>query len=244
MSTDNFLFKKFSVSHSRSTMKVGTDSVLLGSIVGQSFLCEQYNINHILDIGTGCGVLSLIMAQYFSNAIIDAIDIDEMSVDEAKNNFLNSPWHNRLTVENIALQQFTKHNKYYDLIISNPPYFENSLKSLSVTRSNARHTDTLPLEELASCVIDLLTEEGVFSCIFPEQTGERFKLIASVKGLYCIKENKIFSSPLTDSPIRIIYCLSKKYAIKHSYIHYLYDSDGMYSGWYHEVTKGLVKGKE
>lgn len=115
--TDTFYFKQFKVEDGQSTMKVGTDAVLLGAAAGVE------NVEEILEIGTGCGVISLILAQR-SNARIDAIDIDGDSVKQAEVNVMNSPWNDRITIIHRSLQQFTRQTeRRYDLIISNPPFF-------------------------------------------------------------------------------------------------------------------------
>ena len=116
---NNFRFKQFNISHAGASMKVGTDAILLGSWTDVS------NTNKILDIGTGCGIIALMLAQR-SQAIIDAIDIDKSSIDEAAINFDNSPWKGRLRSIHSSVQDFSKKtNTKYDLIVSNPPYVDS-----------------------------------------------------------------------------------------------------------------------
>ena len=148
-----FRFKKFTVYHDRCAMKVGTDGVLLGAWVNVSG-------DNILDIGTGTGLISLMMAQRNEKAVIDAIDIDSDAVSQAKDNIGNSPFSNRINSWNASLQEFSsKVEKRYDVIVSNPPFFVQSLKSPNKERSVARHTDSLPVADLikgGGCLLSIL----------------------------------------------------------------------------------------
>src|SRR5512133_2382473 len=138
--TGTFYFKQFKVEDGRSTMKVGTDAVLLAAIV------EIEGAGKILEIGTGSGVIALILAQR-SGARIDAIEIDRDSVSQAEENALNSPWKDRIDIIHSSLQEFaTQSSNNYDLIITNPPYFSNSLKSSDKKRNISRHNDSLNFE--------------------------------------------------------------------------------------------------
>lgn len=199
-----FRFQQFEVSHSKSTMQVGTDAVALGGYL-LKLIENKESISKVLDIGTGCGVVALIAAQKFPNAEITAIDIDENSVMEASTNFENSRWHDRLKAEHISLQEFTKeYESNFDLIISNPPYFENSLKSGNQFKNIARHNDNLPFNVLALCVEKLLDADGKFVCILPTVEANRFIQIASVEGLFCNHTVEMFSKSSDMEPKRKI----------------------------------------
>ena len=139
-----FQFKKFSVKQDNSSMKVGTDAVLLGCWTQLRQIDKQ-----LLEVGTGCGVISLIIAQRYNFVNIDAIDIDKASILDAKDNFNYSPWNNRLSAINDSLQTYNP-DKQYDIIVSNPPYFNNSLQCPNNQRSVARHTNTLSYNDLLS----------------------------------------------------------------------------------------------
>jgi tRNA1Val (adenine37-N6)-methyltransferase len=152
-----FRFKQFSVDDSKCAMKVGTDAVLLGAWADVT--CAET----ILDIGTGCGLIALMAAQR-SNAHITAIDIDESTTLQSKENFLSSPWHDRL--EAIHIEQFQP-DYLFDLIICNPPFFKNALKTPFHERNLARHNDSLSFESLVSHVNILLSENGKFFFILP-----------------------------------------------------------------------------
>jgi len=172
--TDNrpFHFKKFSLLHHQSTMKVGTDAMLLGSWVDIS------TSKQILDIGTGCGIIALLLAQR-SNASIDAVEIDELSAKEARLNFEISPWNDRLKCYHTDVKRFTEIiGKKYDLIITNPPFFTSGFKTKTARRNLARHTDTLDFESLIRIAGFLLTEEGVFALVLPYTEGMQFIEIA------------------------------------------------------------------
>ena len=162
-----FCFKQFAVEQDDVAMKVGTDGVLLGAWAD----CE--GAKNILDIGTGTGVIALQMAQRNNHAQIRAVEIDEIATRRARANFDNSPWAERLDVECCAVQAFNPH-KEFDLIISNPPYFVDSLLPPDAKRSTARHTHDLTFEELDNAVGRLLAEEGKFALILPISEFEKY----------------------------------------------------------------------
>ena len=182
-----FRFKQFIVEDSNCPMKVGTDSVLLGA------WARLENCSRILDIGTGCGLLALMAAQR-SEAQITGIDIDLSAIGAAAENFVSSPWSGRLTALQTSLQDYamddTLHS--FDHIISNPPYFINSLKAPELQRSNARHTDLLPFELLASAPAKLLSPDGRLSLVLPVNESEIFTGIAEQNGLHLAGMLQIF----------------------------------------------------
>ena len=163
----NFTFKQFAVEQDDVAMKVGTDGVLLGAWAD----CE--GAKNILDIGTGTGVIALQMAQRNPEAQIRAVEIDEVAAKRARANFDLSPWAERLTVEQSAVQEFEPSEKF-DLIVSNPPYFVDSLLPPDAKRSTARHTHDLTFEELDSAVARLLSESGKFALILPITEFEKY----------------------------------------------------------------------
>ncbi len=162
-----FRFKQFAVEQDDVAMKVGTDGVLLGAWVE----CES--AKRILDIGTGTGVIALQMAQRNPTAQVQAVEIDETAARRARANFDNSPWAERLQVAQTAVQEFSPTEKY-DLIISNPPYFIDSLLPPDAKRSTARHTHDLTFEELDNAVCRLLSESGKFALILPVTEFEKY----------------------------------------------------------------------
>lgn len=185
MANESFCFKQFSVKHDKCAMKVGTDAVLLGA------WALTDNSEKILDIGTGTGVIALMLAQKCT-ATIDAIDIDESACNQAKENIHNSKWENRISVHHTSLQKFSENNPVkYDLIISNPPYFIDSSKANDVERTNARHADMLPHEELLNGVLKLISDKGKFHVILPLKEGELLRDMAEEKKLYLSKLTRV-----------------------------------------------------
>jgi len=192
-----FRFKQFSVSDDKSAMKVGTDAVLLGV---STDICKA---GTILDVGTGCGVIALILAQR-SDVKIEAIDIDKSSIEDAMDNFNKSPWSGRLKAFHTSLQDYANESKFaYDLIVSNPPFFENSLESPDVKKKLSKHSDTLSHSELITSVARLLSPNGKFEVILPFTEREKFVNLALIENLFCSREILI-SPKMGKNPNRII----------------------------------------
>jgi tRNA1Val (adenine37-N6)-methyltransferase len=173
-----FHFKNFTILQDKCAMKVGTDGVLLGAWVNIN------NASHILDIGTGTGLIALMLAQK-SNAKIDAIDIDESAFLQAEINVNASPWANRIRVVHASLQEF-RPVLNFDLIVSNPPYFIDSFAPTNEARNRARQASaSLSYDELLQGIIRLLTNTGRFCMILPSKEGEIFRDKAAQNGLFC-----------------------------------------------------------
>jgi tRNA1Val (adenine37-N6)-methyltransferase len=172
--SDIFRFKQFSVNQSGCAMKVNTDGVLLGA------LATVHQPTTILDIGSGTGVIALMLAQRFGNSHIDAVEIDRAAAETAKSNFNYSPFANRLTLHSSSFEQFfTDHpDKRYDLIVSNPPFYINSLESPGAGKTLAKHADQYFFERLVRGVEDALTEDGLFWLILPPDTAGIVKNLA------------------------------------------------------------------
>ncbi|MCB2197600.1 MAG: methyltransferase [Bacteroidetes bacterium] len=197
MSNNYFKFKQFTIYQNRCAMKVGTDGVLLGAWTD----CEK--AEKVLDIGTGTGLIALMIAQR-SNAMIDAIEIDRQATEQAVENVNKSPWAERVNVANKSFQDFVKlENDPYDLIVSNPPYFQNSMFAPDSKRTDARHNSNLKLEDLISGAKKLLSEQGTLSIILPYLEGNMFILKASEAGFYCVRQTKILPKPGRD-PKRLL----------------------------------------
>ncbi|NQU32696.1 MAG: methyltransferase [Bacteroidetes bacterium] len=191
-----FHFKQFSLFHHKSTMKVGTDSILLGS------WCNVKNSNKILDIGTGCGIIALLLASR-TNAIIDAVELDKNSAFEAATNFKNSKFGNRLNIINCDFMDYVNTSTHsYELIISNPPFFSNDLNSPTLSRNSARHIANLNHNNLCIGVKKLLVSEGRFYLVLPCEIANEFIVTAQNHGLYLHKKQLVY--PKTGSaPNRI-----------------------------------------
>lgn len=178
MAADSFVFKEFEVVQSNCAMKVGTDAVLLGAWFNVS------QAGNVLDIGTGTGILAIMAAQR-SHSFIDAIEIDEEAYLQALDNCKKSKWSNRIAVYHTSLQEYVPSaRKKYDVIVSNPPYFSNSLQAASEPRTMARHTCSLNFEELIDGAALLLKLDGSFATILPIKEAEYFTAIARRYGLY------------------------------------------------------------
>ena len=165
-----FRFKQFKVSHMKSSMKVGVDSVLLGAWASKEG-------KKMLDVGTGCGLLSLMIAQRNPEIEITAIDIDEDSIDEARQNFKNSLWNNRIDAFRISFQDLCSSGvEKYDLIISNPPYFNSGVTNLDSKRKLARHQGELTPELLIRDSRQILSGTGKLSMILPSDIWDEVKV--------------------------------------------------------------------
>ena len=160
-----FQFKQFTIHQQRSAMKVGTDGVLIGA-----WASVRANDRTILDIGTGTGLIALMLAQRNPEAEVVAVEINSESAAQARDNVAASPWSDRVTVEECAVQDFVSDLKF-DLIVSNPPYFVDSQKCPDGSRNTARHTDTLSFSELMKAAERLLAPDGRFAVIVPAESA-------------------------------------------------------------------------
>ena len=182
-----FTFKKFSVQQDKTAMKIGTDGVLLGA-----WTPINHNPESVLDIGTGTGIVALMIAQR-SNAIqIDALEIDEDAYEQATDNFENSPWNDRLYCFHAGLDEFVEEPEdEYDLIISNPPFYSEDYKSDNEQRDLARFQDAMPFEDLIEAADLLLSEFGIFSVIIPFKEEETFISLAAEYELFPFKITRV-----------------------------------------------------
>lgn len=236
MGNSYFKFKQFTVHQSKAAMRVNTDGVLLGAWANVT------GANRILDIGTGTGVIALMLAQRTTGAHIDAIEIDAQSAAEARSNVNLSPWANRIDVINCSLQSFAPSVSHrYDLIVSNPPYFNQSLKSAHTGRNIARHTESLPYNHLIEGVIKLLSPSGRFCGIFPYSEGNVFIAMAGAHGLYCTQKVNVQSRP-SRKVLRVLLQLeTQKRAVAESTLT-IHNPDGSYSDEYKRLTEDFYLG--
>jgi tRNA1Val (adenine37-N6)-methyltransferase len=184
-----FHFKQFSIVQDRASMKISTDGVLLGAWT---------NINgetKVLDIGTGTGILALMLAQKSSELTkILALEIDKMSCLDAEINFINSPFHKKILLVHDSIQNFALNNhKKFDLIISNPPYYTDGTTPIDTNRANVKHAKTLPHIDLIQSVIKLLKHNGTFNLILPYSEGNRFIKLSEGFGLFPSKITHVVS---------------------------------------------------
>ena len=177
-----FTFKQFVVHDEACGMKVGTDGTLLGAWAPVSGV----GAGPVLDVGTGSGLIALMLAQRCPEATVLGIDSDEAAATQAADNFARSPWPERLQARHIALQQMAEDRAYahtFQLIVSNPPYFVDSLKNPDAARRAARHTDSLSFPELLSGSMRLLRHEGTLALILPAETETTILALAAEQGL-------------------------------------------------------------
>jgi tRNA1Val (adenine37-N6)-methyltransferase len=206
MSTPNFRFKQFTIWHDKCAMKVGTDGVLLGAWCPVSGYGLRVTGYRILDVGTGSGLIARMLMQRCPEALIDAIDIDPDAAEQAKANGVNAYC--------AKLQEWKKDEGLrvtgygYDLIVSNPPYFQNSLKNPDKGREMARHTDTLSYEDLIKHSARLLTTNGQLALILPAEAEAEIREIAAHYSLYCTHVTRVYSKE-NKKPKRVLLAFEK-----------------------------------
>lgn len=189
MANPYFQFKQFTVWHDKCAMKVGTDGVLLGAWTSVE------GATKILDVGTGTGLVALMLAQRsLPDAHIVALEIDEAAAGQAKENVARSAWKDRIEVVQTDFRLYDSSAKF-DIIVSNPPYFVDSLECPDRQRSAARHNHSLAYEDLLQGVARLLSDSGRFTIVIPADVADRVKLMASGCGLYAIRQLNILTKP-------------------------------------------------
>jgi tRNA1Val (adenine37-N6)-methyltransferase len=227
-----FRFKQFSVDQSNCAMKINTDGVLLGT------LAKADDPESVLDIGTGTGVIALMLAQRFHNAKIDAVEIDEGAAETARNNFTNSPFSNRVTAHPKGFETFFEQHpeRKFDLIVSNPPFFLNSLTSPGVKKNLARHTDEVFYQKLIEDVALFLTDSGTCQLILPVETAELVKDLLVKHYLHLHKKISVLSFA-GDKPHRemLIFGKEQKRLMEETFV--IYDRPKVYSAGYEAVLK-------
>lgn len=201
-----FRFKQFSVRHEKCAMKVGTDGVLLGA------WCDVENAKSTLDIGTGSGLIALMVAQRNPQTSVLAIDIEPLAVEEANINFANSPWADRLHAIEADFVSFSELTEMrFDLIVSNPPFFVDSLTCPDTNRSTARHTDQLPFNKLIAGAARLLTPGGKFCLITPADCENLISDLSQANNLHIIGKTYVHPTP-NALPKRILWKISNRMA--------------------------------
>lgn len=230
MSNNYFKFKHFTVFQDLCAMKVGTDGTLLGAWAEGG--------DKILDIGTGTGLIALMMAQRYPGSCVTAIDMDEAACRQAEENVLKSPFADRVEVLCSSVQDFSAktNDEKYDAIVSNPPYFVDSLECPDKQRAMARHASSLTFGELFSAVSALLSVDGCFSAIIPAECLSAFDAEAALVGLRCIRRYAVHTV-VRKPPKRYLVAYSK--SAKHDFESQdvcLVGTDGERSEWYSSIT--------
>lgn len=198
MANDYFKFKHFIVHQQRCAMKVGTDGTLLGAWAN-----APENTCRILDIGTGTGLIALMMAQRFPKANVLGIDIDPEAAAQATENVLNSPFSERIVVRHTDITQF-EDSDGFDAIVCNPPYFENALTCPDVQRTTARHMVNLSYNVLINSVCELLKSDGFFSVVIPSDCRQELESCARLKGLFPSRICKVKTTPKKEPKRQLI----------------------------------------
>ena len=193
MRTPDFRFKQFTIRHDRSAMKVGTDGVLLGAWCDSPTVNSQLSTLNCLDIGTGTGLIALMLAQRFPHTKIIGIDIDDASVEQARENVESSPFKAQISILKQDFNNIDSFSNQYDVIVSNPPFYTEDTLSGKIARDIARHTTSLPFETLVENAAKLLTEDGLFSVIIPYQSAADFISICVANRLYLTRRVNIHS---------------------------------------------------
>lgn len=251
MSNDKFNFQQFTINQRRSAMKVGTDGVLLGA---WAKLQNEVKNPRILDIGTGTGLIALMLAQRFPDAVIDAIEIDHEAAEEAKENVANSPWRDRINVIECSLMEFgkilstTEHpssithhpsslitSSTYHLIVSNPPFYNATLKPDDDTRAVARHYNSLPFSQISDFAQSHLSEDGILAVIYPTNCEENIMLGIAHSALKIHTICDVCTKVGKQCKRRLASFSRNPYIINKETLNIM-DADGQYSKQYRDLT--------
>ena len=231
MGRNSFTFKQFEVQQDRCAMKVGTDGTLLGAWAEMG-----RPDGRLLDIGTGTGLMALMMAQRYPEARVTAIDIDEMAVSQAKENVMRSPFADRIEVLLADVNTFEP-TEMFDSIVCNPPFFNNALVCPDNQRTQARHTTSLSYQQLMAAVWRMLSDEGRFSLIIPNDFFQQLESEAHLAGFFLTRvfgvrtvEGKAIKRYLTELRKHPCSEMVKKEIL-------IEDKPGVRSAWYQELTK-------
>lgn len=224
-----FQFKQFSIQQNNVAMKVGTDAMLLGAIVSVE------SKSHALDIGAGTGVLSLMIAQRNLEIDVEGVEVDPQTAHECELNFLNSPWRERLVVKCVDFSKFTS-PKVYDVIVSNPPFYESTLLNIDKRKADARHAQSLPMDVLIKKVNDLLANDGDFWIIVPSEFGEKWIRECNKYSLHLTMQTTIFGKSGGDAK-RVVFNFTRLKKSTRSNQLTIRNDTGGYSEAYKKLTE-------
>lgn len=223
-----FKFRHFHIHQAHAALKVGTDSMLLGS------LCHWEQPKHLLDIGTGTGVLALMCAQRFAFETITGLEISTEAFTDARTNSEHHPFPAAISVINQAVQEYQPAGTF-DAIISNPPFFENSSKNPNEQKSLARHTESLSFTELLTAISRLLSDEGKAWIILPSGSKEHIMQLGREQNLFVSDLITLFGKPKKST--RVILAFTKNQTVFSQSSLYIRDKNGKYTQEYKELTK-------
>lgn len=223
-----FNFRQFKINHTKSAFKVGFDGVFLGAI------CNVIGASQILDVGAGCGLLSLMIAQRNSLALITALEPDKNSFLECKENFVNSKWHVRLNCQDIKFQDFQNTDDKFDLIVSNPPYYNSLNFPKTDIKKYSKHTESLNHKELLTMSFEMLNITGILSVILPYNEYIKLSQTAEFKRYNLHRMINVMSK---DKITRVVFELTKANVLKTEILDFnIYDYFGNYCKEYLELT--------
>lgn len=225
---DIFQFRQFEIEQRQSAMKVGTDGVLLGA------WCAAGNARRVLDIGSGTGLIALMVAQRNREAVIDAVEIDKESADEAGRNFRRSQWADRLRSVCCDILSFCPECKY-DLIVSNPPFFKTGKSAPDSRRAAARHCSALPFEALFAKAASLLSPDGAFAIIAPSEVKTDIEFCAGECNFWLKRRTSVISKP--GKPVMRYLWEFVKYPVELGEESLTIHSSDGYSAEYRSLTK-------
>ena len=225
-----FQFKQFKIIQEKAAMKIGTDGVLLGAWAHVS------GVKSVLDVGTGTGVIAIMMAQR-STAKIIGIEIEKNAAGESIFNLQNSPWKERISIENLSFQEFVETSQStFDLIISNPPFFINNTKNPDRNRTIARHNNLLPLTDLVNGSVKLLKKSGKLALILPVIAAEEFIKLAKNEGLHLVRLTEVKSNLQKNTHRYLMEFTKKQTALKKDCLTIYKESGSDYSELYKQLT--------
>ncbi len=227
-----FKFKNFEIKQDQCTMKVGTDGVILGAIA------PIEGVNSILDIGSGSGLICLMLAQRANKATVVGVEVEANAYKQSVENGQNSPWKKRVHFENESIQDYSKFSdQSFDLIVSNPPFFSGGTFSYNQERNNVRHTIKLPNGDLLQSARKLLNKGGKFVVILPVMEGLRFKDMAKTYRLFCTEEIVIKGKESkSDERLVLIFEQEETNELKNSKL-IVYNEDESYHSDFIALTK-------
>ena len=225
-----FRFKKFTIYQDQAGMKVGTDSIILGSVIK---IKSKYK--HILDVGTGTGILTLMIAQRTSNSSITAVEIDSDACYQANINIDNCKWKDRINILHADAKDFKTDDKY-DLIICNPPYFSNSQQSDIISKNRARHQVELTFKDLLTIWNEKGSDDSDLACIIPFVESEKLYKMVKNDGNYLAYHLEVLSNPNSNSKRAVmLFSKNKMETIKSELC--IHNNQGGYSESYINMTK-------
>jgi len=229
-----FKFKQFEVDQTGCAMKINTDGVLLGAMV------DHQLPRRILDIGTGTGVIALMLAQRFPEAFIQAVEIDEKAAETAERNFVASVFNERLKVQHVAIEGFNSDEKF-DLIVSNPPFFVNDLKNQEARKGIARHADEQFFYDLIIKVNELLSATGIFWFVLPVKQAEQLISSGIQYGLYLNQQIDLHSDETKPAFRKIVGLSRSKVALERMQFN-IYQAEKVYTQTYQNLLKPYFLG--